>query len=58
MPELLFARTDLTADQIVDFRLGMCSDVMELIAGTRDTLARSRLLLAQVDALLGRDRSL
>jgi hypothetical protein len=32
MHELLFARADR-----VDFRLGMCGDVMELIAGTRDT---------------------
>ena len=58
MHELLFARPDLTAEQVVDFRLGMCSEVMELIAGSRDRLVRSRLLLAEVDALLARGRSL
>ena len=58
MDQFLFAHSDLTAQQIVDFRLGMRSEMMELIVGTRDTLARSRLLLVEVDALLARGRSL
>ena len=58
MHELVFARSDLTAEQIVDLRLGMCSEMMELVAGSRDTLVRSRLLLAEVDALLARGKLL
>ena len=58
MRELLFARADLTVEQIADLRLGMQSEVMELVAGTRDTLERSRALLAQADVLLARDQLL
>ena len=58
MHDLVFARSDLTADQIADCRLGMCSEMMELVAGTRETLARSRVLLAEVDALLARGKLL
>jgi hypothetical protein len=57
MHELAFARSDLTAKQIVEFRLGMRSEVMELVAGTRDTLARSRLLLSEADAILALGKS-
>ena len=57
MHQLLFARVDLTAEQIVDFRLGMRSEMMELVAGTRDTLARSRALLAEADVILAGAKS-
>ena len=58
MHELVFGRADLTAEQIVDCRLGMRSEMMELVAGSRDSLASSRLLLAEVDALLARGKLL
>ena len=57
MHPFVFARPDITAEQIVDFRLGMRSEVMELVAGTRDTLARSRALLAEADVILARGKS-
>ena len=58
MHDLVFARSDLTADQIADCRLGMCSEMMELVAGTRDALARSRALLVEADVILARGNSL
>ena len=58
MHQLVFARSDLTAQQIVAFRLGMRREMMELVAGTRDTLARSRALLVEADVILARGNSL
>jgi hypothetical protein len=59
MPKLLRDPVDCMSVAIMrSERLRLRAELVEVIAGTKRTLARSRALLAEVDAILAREKSI
>jgi len=59
MPKLLRHTVDCMSVAIMrSERLRQRAELVEVIAGTKQTLARSRALLAEVDAILAREKSI
>ncbi len=57
MPESLLYPADCkSAAAMQRERLRMCAELVEVIAGAKKTVARSRALLAEVDTVLAREK--